>query len=216
MKPTPAAPASTPRTEQQVLPDVVDGERGQMQERCVTERRPADHARGDGGQDDHPERLGIEIAEDEFHREEHPREGGVERRRDAARGPAGNEQAHPFLADPHDPAEVDPSAEPIWMIGPSRPTDPPPPMHNAEANALTAATCGAIRPPRRETANITSGTPCPGLPGRRNAPAARRPDRPRPERAPRTSGQARNVRVGDMTQPGIVGVPGQQQGEALD
>lgn len=34
-------------------------------------------------------------------------------------------------------------------------------MHNAEARAFTAATCGAIRPPRRATAYITSGTPCP-------------------------------------------------------
>ena len=56
---------------------------------------------------------------------------------------------------------VEPSAEPICTIGPSRPTDPPPPMHSAEASALTAATWGAIRPPRRATANITSGTPCP-------------------------------------------------------
>ena len=56
---------------------------------------------------------------------------------------------------------VDPSAEPICTIGPSRPTDPPPPMHSAEASALTTATCGAIRPPRRATAYITSGTPWP-------------------------------------------------------
>ncbi len=56
---------------------------------------------------------------------------------------------------------VEPSAEPICTIGPSRPTDPPPPMHSADASALTAATCGAIRPPRRATAYITSGTPCP-------------------------------------------------------
>jgi hypothetical protein len=56
---------------------------------------------------------------------------------------------------------AEPSAEPICTIGPSRPTDPPPPMHSAEASALTAATCGAIRPPRRATAYITSGTPCP-------------------------------------------------------
>ncbi len=56
---------------------------------------------------------------------------------------------------------VEPSAEPICTIGPSRPTEPPPPMHSAEASAFTAATCGPIRPPRRATANITSGTPCP-------------------------------------------------------
>ena len=32
------------------------------------------------------------------------------------------------------------SADPICTIGPSRPTDPPVPMHNAEATALTALT----------------------------------------------------------------------------
>ena len=56
---------------------------------------------------------------------------------------------------------VEPSAEPICTIGPSRPTDPPPPMHSAEASALTTATCGRMRPPRRATAYMTSGTPWP-------------------------------------------------------
>jgi len=37
-------------------------------------------------------------------------------------------------------ARVEPSAEPICTIGPSRPTDPPPPMHSADASALTTAT----------------------------------------------------------------------------
>jgi len=53
------------------------------------------------------------------------------------------------------------SAEPICTIGPSRPTDPPTPMHSADASALTAATCGRIRPPPSATAIITAGTPCP-------------------------------------------------------
>ena len=35
---------------------------------------------------------------------------------------------------------VDPSADPICTMGPSRPTEPPPPMHRAEARAFTAAT----------------------------------------------------------------------------
>ncbi len=39
-------------------------------------------------------------------------------------------------ADP----SVEPRAEPICTIGPSRPTEPPPPMHSAEASAFTAAT----------------------------------------------------------------------------
>ena len=57
--------------------------------------------------------------------------------------------------------KVDASAEPICTIGPSRPTDPPVPMHSADATALTTLTWGRIRPPRSATAAITSGTPCP-------------------------------------------------------
>jgi len=60
---------------------------------------------------------------------------------------------------------VEPRAAPICTIGPSRPTEPPPPMHNAEARALTTLTCGAIRPPRSATAYITSGTTCPRASG---------------------------------------------------
>ncbi len=53
------------------------------------------------------------------------------------------------------------SAEPICTIGPSRPTEPPTPMHSADATALTTLTWGLIRPPFSATAIITSGTPCP-------------------------------------------------------
>ena len=56
---------------------------------------------------------------------------------------------------------VDPSAEPIWMMGPSRPTDPPAPMQIALARAFTTATLPRMRPPFRAIANITSGTPWP-------------------------------------------------------
>ncbi len=56
---------------------------------------------------------------------------------------------------------VEPSAEPIWMIGPSLPTEPPAPMQIALARAFTTATLPRIRPPFRSTANMTSGTPCP-------------------------------------------------------
>ena len=35
---------------------------------------------------------------------------------------------------------VEARAEPIWTIGPSRPTDPPTPMQIAEATALTTVT----------------------------------------------------------------------------
>ena len=41
----------------------------------------------------------------------------------------------------------DPSAEPICTIGPSRPTEPPDPMHSADANDFTTPTAGSMRPP---------------------------------------------------------------------
>ena len=56
---------------------------------------------------------------------------------------------------------VEAKAEPIWTIGPSRPTEPPVPMQIAEASAFVSVTCGRIRPPFSATASITSGTPCP-------------------------------------------------------
>ena len=52
-------------------------------------------------------------------------------------------------------------AEPICTMGPSRPTEPPTPMHTAEARALTTVTWGRMRPPSSATAIITSGTPWP-------------------------------------------------------
>ena len=64
---------------------------------------------------------------------------------------------------------TEPSAEPICTIGPSRPTEPPEPMHSAEASALTAGTCGRIRPPCSATASITSGTPWPRASGANRA-----------------------------------------------
>ena len=42
---------------------------------------------------------------------------------------------------------VEPSAEPIWMIGPSRPTAEPLPMATAEASDFTTATAGRMMPP---------------------------------------------------------------------
>ena len=41
---------------------------------------------------------------------------------------------------------VDPIAEPIWMMGPSRPTDEPLPIAKAEARDFTRATIGRITP----------------------------------------------------------------------
>ena len=59
----------------------------------------------------------------------------------------------------------DPIAEPIWTIGPSRPTEPPAPMQSAEASALTTGTRPRMRPSAECTASITSGTPCPRASG---------------------------------------------------
>ncbi len=56
---------------------------------------------------------------------------------------------------------LDASADAIWTIGPSRPTEPPKPMQIDDASAFTKVTCGLIRPPFSATAIITSGTPCP-------------------------------------------------------
>ena len=42
------------------------------------------------------------------------------------------------------PAEA--TAAPIWMIGPSRPTEPPLPMESADASDLTRATTGRMTP----------------------------------------------------------------------
>ena len=41
---------------------------------------------------------------------------------------------------------VEPIAEPIWMIGPSRPTAAPVPIEIADASDLTTATTGRIVP----------------------------------------------------------------------
>ncbi len=55
--------------------------------------------------------------------------------------------------------KVEAKADPICTMGPSRPTDPPVPMHIAEATAFTTDTWGRMRPPFSVTASITSGTP---------------------------------------------------------
>ncbi len=56
---------------------------------------------------------------------------------------------------------VDPKAEPICTMGPSRPTEPPVPIVIAEARALIRTRRVRITPPRKATASITSGTPWP-------------------------------------------------------
>ena len=116
-----------------------------------------DHRRQHHGE----QRLDRELAQDELQPEEHAGDRGVERGRDPAARAAGDQDPQPVLRHAHHWPRLDASAEPICTIGPSRPTDPPVPMHSAEAIALTALTCGRIRPPLSATAIITSGTPCP-------------------------------------------------------
>ena len=111
---------------------------------------------------------------------------------------------------------VEPSAEPICTIGPSRPTEPPEPMQRAEASDLTTATAGRMRPPARATASITSGTPWPRPRGRSGRSAARRAGRRRS--GPATTNQmpeAGDQRVGRTCPCGaVVGVAGEEVGEA--
>ena len=57
--------------------------------------------------------------------------------------------------------KVEARAEPIWTMGPSRPTEPPVPMQMAEAKAFTPVTGGRIFPPFSATAKMTSGTRVP-------------------------------------------------------
>ena len=57
--------------------------------------------------------------------------------------------------------KVDPAAEPICTIGPSRPTEPPEPILIAEANIFAITTLGLITPPLILIDSITSDTPCP-------------------------------------------------------
>ena len=132
----------------------------------AAERRAADRVGGHRAEHDQPEGARLEVAQDQLEREEHAGDRRVERRRDAARRTAGHEQAQLRLRQPQPAGPcTEPSAEPIWTIGPSRPTEPPEPMHSAEASDFTIGTCGRIRPPWRLTANITSGTPWPRASG---------------------------------------------------
>jgi hypothetical protein len=68
-----------------------------------------------------------------FDSEQHSADRRIERRRDPRTATRGDER--------------DPNAAPIWMIGPSRPTDPPLPIEIADATDFTAATIGRIAPP---------------------------------------------------------------------
>lgn len=72
-----------------------------------------DHARGDRGQDDHPERFRRPLPKDQLHREEHPREWRIERGGDAAGGTARDQEPHASLVE----------MEELGERGPERRTD---------------------------------------------------------------------------------------------
>ena len=56
---------------------------------------------------------------------------------------------------------LEPRAEPICTIGPSRPAEPPEPMQRAEATALAMDTRARIRLRWRMTDSMTCETPGP-------------------------------------------------------
>ena len=55
----------------------------------------------------------------------------------------------------------EPIAEPIWTMGPSRPADPPDPIHIAGVRILMAKILFLIIPPLIATASMVSETPGP-------------------------------------------------------
>ena len=90
-----------------------------------------------------PKDWAAKSTQDQLHREEHPGQRGVEGGRDAAGRAARDQDPHPRLGHPDDPPERSSRARSrSARSGPSRPTDPPPPMHSAEARALTAGDLG--------------------------------------------------------------------------
>ena len=73
-----------------------------------------------------------------------PAIGALKVARDAAGGAAGDQQAQVSApASRLSCPSAEPIAEPIWTIGPSRPTEPPEPMQSAEASDLTIGTAAA-------------------------------------------------------------------------
>ena len=96
-------------------------------------------------------------------------------------------------------ASVEPSAEPICTIGPSRPTDPPPPMHSADGQRLDhgdlRADPAAVAGDRDH--HLRHAVPA-GLPG--EAVDQRPVEQPGDDRGQHhePAAQPRHVRVGDM------------------
>ena len=111
-------------------------------------KKPATHERRRSGRDRHrKERLHAHLGHHQLDGEHHPADGRIEGGRNA-RACARSDQSDPLPAGMRIICpSVEPSAEPIWMIGPSRPTDAPLPIAMAEARDLTNATTGRMTPP---------------------------------------------------------------------
>ena len=90
-------------------------------------------------------------------------------------------------------------------------------MQIAEATALTALTCGRIRPPLSATAIITSGTPCPRA-SRAQSVDQRPVDQPADDRDDHEEPQPqpRQVRAGHPALLAELAMPGGQPGEEVD
>ena len=184
----------------------------------AAERGAADRVGGDRAEHDQPERPRLEVAQDQLEREEHAGDRRVERRRDPARRAARDEQPQLRLATRAAAARVtDPSAEPICTIGPSRPTEPPEPMHSAEASDLTTGTCGRIRPPMpvdREHHLGHAVTARLGREARDQRPVDQPADHGREHHEP--DPQPGHEGVGRVAGGAVVAMPGEQVGEAED
>ena len=203
--------------EEQVLDEVVDLERRQFQERFVAQGGPTDDAGGDRGQHDHPEGLGGEVGEDQFHREEHPGQGCVERCRDTAGRATGHQHAHSGFSNFDDPPEG----------GAQSGAD----LHDrAFPSHRSAAADAQRRGQRLDPGDLWGDASAATMNGEHHLghsvsarlagkylhqrPVQQAGDHRRQNYEPPT--QARDVRVGDVTEAGIIAVPGQRLGEDLD
>ena len=121
---------------------------GNAEGRVRPDQDSADQGRRAGRDDDRKKGPVGNLGQQDFEGEQHAAERRVERRGDAGAG-AGGEQRHLLPASRAGSAceKADPSAAPIWMIGPSRPTAAPLPIDSAEASDLMTATCQRMLPP---------------------------------------------------------------------
>ena len=82
----------------------------------------------------------------DFDGEEHAADRRVEGGRDARTAPLAIMVMRCHTGTRSTWPRVEANEAPIWMIGPSRPTEPPLPIDRAEASDLTTATTGRTTP----------------------------------------------------------------------